>query len=111
MFDPSPPKLSSNNFYSIFQKNKKVKLSKQGINLISNGNLPNNPQNKNVQAETVKILGKGPDSEKINLIEDIDGLKIIKLDFDKVSFNDFLCFVVVIHISVTDKNNDVFLSC
>ena len=47
MFDPSPPKLSSNNFYSIFQKNKKLKLSKQGINLISNGNLPNNPQNKN----------------------------------------------------------------
>lgn len=32
-----------------------------------------------------------PDSEKINLIEDIDGLKIIKLDFDKVNFNDFLC--------------------
>ena len=27
----------------------------------------NNPKNKNVQAETVKILGKGPDSEKINL--------------------------------------------
>ena len=32
-----------------------------------------------------------PDSGKINLIEDIDGLKIIKLDFDKVNFNDFLC--------------------
>ena len=47
MFDPNPPKLSTNNFYSIFQKNKRLKLSKQGINLISNGNLPNNPQNKN----------------------------------------------------------------
>ena len=26
----------------------------------------NNPQNKNIQAEIVKILGKGPDAEKIN---------------------------------------------
>ena len=26
----------------------------------------NNPKNKNVQAETTKILGKGPDAEKIN---------------------------------------------
>ena len=32
-----------------------------------------------------------PDSAKINLIEDIDGLKIINLDFDKMKFNDFLC--------------------
>ena len=27
----------------------------------------NNPQNKNIQAEIIKILGKGPDAEKINL--------------------------------------------
>ena len=26
----------------------------------------NNPQNKNIQAEIIKILGKGPDAEKIN---------------------------------------------
>ena len=26
----------------------------------------NNPQNKNIQAEITKILGKGPDAEKIN---------------------------------------------
>ena len=26
----------------------------------------NNPQNKNIQAEIVKILGKGPDAERIN---------------------------------------------
>lgn len=32
-----------------------------------------------------------PDSEKLNLVEDIDGLKIIKLDFDDVNSNDFLC--------------------
>lgn len=32
-----------------------------------------------------------PDSEKLNLIQDMKGLNIIKLDFDNVKSSDFLC--------------------
>ena len=47
MFDSSPSKFNPDTLYSFYQKNKRLKLSKQGINLISNGNLASNPQNKN----------------------------------------------------------------
>ena len=45
MFDSSPNKFNQDNFYSFLPK-KRLKLSKQGINLISNGNIATNPQNK-----------------------------------------------------------------
>lgn len=32
-----------------------------------------------------------PESDKLNLVQDIKGLNIIKLDFDKVRSSDFLC--------------------
>ena len=47
MFDSSPNKFNQDNFYSFLPK-KRLKLSKQGINLISNGNIATNPQNKNL---------------------------------------------------------------
>ena len=47
MLDSSPTKFNPDTLYSFFPKNKRLKLSKQGINFISNGNLASNPQNKN----------------------------------------------------------------
>ena len=47
MFDSNPGKFNPDNIYSFLQKNKRLKLSKQGINFISNGNALNNPQNNN----------------------------------------------------------------
>ena len=47
MFDSNPGKFNPDNIYSIFQKNKRLKLSKQGINFISNPNVINNPHNNN----------------------------------------------------------------
>ena len=32
-----------------------------------------------------------PESDKLNLLKDIEGLNIVKLDFDKVRSSDFLC--------------------
>ena len=47
MFDSSPTKFNQDTLYSFFPKNKRLKITKQGINLISNGNIVSNPQNKN----------------------------------------------------------------
>ena len=47
MYDSNTGKLNPDTLYSFFPKNKRLKLSKQGINFISNGNLINNPQNNN----------------------------------------------------------------
>ena len=47
MFDTNIPKFNPETLYSFFPKNKRLKLSKQGINFISNSNMINNPQNNN----------------------------------------------------------------
>ena len=47
MFDSNPGKFNPDTLYSFFPKNKRLKLSKQGINFISNGNIANNPQSNN----------------------------------------------------------------
>ena len=47
MFDTNITKFNPDTLYSFFPKNKRLKLSKQGINFISNANMINNPQNNN----------------------------------------------------------------
>ena len=47
MFDSNPNKFNPDTLYSFLPKNKRLKLSKQGINFISNANMANNPQNNN----------------------------------------------------------------
>ena len=47
MYDTDITKLNPDTLYSFFPKNKRLKLSKQGLNFISNSNMINNPQNKN----------------------------------------------------------------
>lgn len=54
-----------------------------------------------------------PESDKLNLIQDIRGLNIVKLDFDKVRSSDFLC-VNDLDLSklieeVKEKNYDISL--
>ena len=47
MYDTDITKFNPDTLYSFFPKNKRLKLSKQGINFISNANMVNNPQNNN----------------------------------------------------------------
>ena len=47
MLDTNFTKFNPEKLYSFFPKNKRLKLSKQGINLFSNANMLNNPQNNN----------------------------------------------------------------
>ena len=47
MFDSDITKFYPETLYSFFPKNKRLKLSKQGINFISNSNMTNNPQSNN----------------------------------------------------------------
>jgi len=47
MYDTDITKLNPDTLYSFFPKNKRLKLSRQGLNFISNSNMINNPQNKN----------------------------------------------------------------
>ena len=47
MFDSNITKFNPETLYSFFPKNKRLKLSRQGINFISNSNMINNPQSNN----------------------------------------------------------------
>ena len=47
MFDTNIAKFNQETLYSFFPRDKRLKLSRQGINFISNLNMVNNPQNNN----------------------------------------------------------------
>ena len=76
MYDTDITKLNPDTLYSFFPKNKRLKLSKQGLNFISNSNMINNPQNKNF----LIINGLSASNNKeMNRIKNTDLFTLLKI--------------------------------